>query len=200
MIARLIGTLVDKRPGHVVLDVSGVGYELAVPLSTYYEIGEIGSRLMLHVQTHVRQDLLALFGFLTESEKDLFNRLLGVSGVGPKTAVAALSGLGPADLVATIRQRDARRLASVPGIGRRTAERILVELADRLETIGGRDGSGPATGGNADVRQDLLSALVNLGYNARVALEATNRALRSMEGTPPAFETLLRRTLKSLSK
>jgi len=196
LIARLIGTLADKRPGRVVVDVGGVGYELTVPLSTYYDLGESGSRVELHVHTHVREDALLLFGFRTGREKDLFARLISVTGVGPKIAIAVLSSLGPDDLASAVRRRDVATLAKIPGIGRKTAERVVLELADRLEPP-----AGPvAAPGGAPVRDDLISALVNLGYNARVAADAADRALQGAGGSEAVFETLLRQSLKSLSR
>ncbi|HEU4403610.1 MAG TPA: Holliday junction branch migration protein RuvA, partial [Candidatus Polarisedimenticolia bacterium] len=142
MIARLSGTLLDKLPGLAVIDVAGVGYEVSIPLSTYYDLGEPGSRVELHIHTHVREDNLALFGFRTRREKELFARLIGVGGVGPKTAIAILSGLGTQDLVEAVRRRDIGRLSSIPGIGRKTAERIALELADRLESLEGPSDAG----------------------------------------------------------
>jgi Holliday junction DNA helicase RuvA len=199
MIARLKGTLLDKSPGWAVVDVAGVGYLLSIPLSTYYELGDPGSQVELHVHTHVREDTLALFGFRTGQEKALFALLIAVSGVGPKTAIAALSGLGSRDLLAALRERDVARLASIPGIGRKTAERIVLDLADRLAGAGlevSGDGERGAGSGN---RQDLISALVNLGYNARAAGEAAGRVLEQPGGTTAPFQTLLRRSLKVLS-
>lgn len=205
MIARLCGTLVDKQPGSAVVDVGGVGYQLSIPLSTYYEMGEPGSRVELHVHTHVREDALALFGFRTRFEKEIFARLISVNGVGPRTALAVLSGLGAEDLIGAVRSRDITRLSSVPGIGRKTAERIAVDLADRLDSLS-PPGDGPAGtpggagAGRPDVRQDLVSALVNLGYNARVAADAAGRVLRASPAPSPPFQALLRETLKILSR
>lgn len=204
MIARLCGTLVDKQPGSAVVDVNGVGYQVSIPISTYGELGETGSRVELHVHTHVREDALALFGFHTRFEKEVFTRLLAVSGIGPRTALAVLSGLGAQDLIEAVRERDIARLASVPGVGRKTAERMVVDLADRLDSlpartdVGGPGGEDRAAG--PDVRQDLVSALVNLGYNVRVAADAAGRVLKSPRATPPPFHALLRETLKILSR
>lgn len=201
MIARLIGTLVEKHPGSVVLDVAGVGYEVAIPLSTYRTLGEPGARVELLVHTHVREDILALYGFATRLEKELFVRLLGVNGVGPKTAVAVLSGLGAEDLLEAVRRRDLVRLATVPGVGKKTAERVLLELADRVAALAA--GSKPgATGPRASIPEDdVVSALVNLGYNPRAAAEATARALDAPAGTGPVpFEELLRRALRTLAR
>lgn len=210
MIAHLAGTLLDKHPGRAVVEVAGVGYEVTVPLSTYYELGDPGSRVELHVHTHVREDALALFGFRTRRERELFGRLIGIGGVGPKTAIAILSGLGVDDLLEAVRRRDAGRLSIVPGIGRKTADRILLELADRLEAleaaVAGEPTGPAATAGSGRspartfLRQDLVSALVNLGYNARVAADAAGRVLGGAAGTTPPFETLLRESLKILSR
>lgn len=206
MIARLCGTLVDKQPGSAVVDVGGVGYQVSIPLSTYSEMGEPGDRVELHVHTHVREDALALFGFRTRFEKEIFTRLIAVNGVGPRTALAVLSGLGAQDLFEAVRSRDVTRLSSVPGIGRKTAERIAVDLADRLDSLappGEGSAAGKAGGDGAartDVRQDLVSALVNLGYNARVAADAAGRVLRGSPAPAPPFHALLRETLKILSR
>jgi Holliday junction DNA helicase RuvA len=196
MIARLTGTLLEKNPGLLVLDVAGVGYELTIPLGTFRVVGEPGTRLDLHVHTHVREDTLALYGFATRLEKDLFVRLIAVNGVGPKTAVALLSGLGAEPLVEAVRRRDIRRLSSAPGIGRKTAERIALDLADRLETLAAPERRDAAPAG---VKEDLVSALVNLGYNARAASEAVTGALDGAPTEPP-FEDLLRRALRTLSR
>jgi Holliday junction DNA helicase RuvA len=199
MIAHLRGTLLDKQPGSVVVEAAGVGYELAIPLSTYTVIGEPGETVALHVHTHVREDALALFGFGTRLEKDLFQRLIAVSGVGPKTAVALLSGLGAEALIAAVRARDVRRLSSVPGIGRKTAERIALEIADRIEALS-RGAALPARG-PARMQDDLVSALLNLGYNARAAEDAAAAAMDEKETSPPAgFEALFRRALRSLAR
>ena len=205
MIARLCGTLADKQPGSAVVDVGGVGYQVSIPLSTYYELGEIGCRVELHVHTHVREDALALFGFHTRREKEIFSRLLAVNGIGPRTALAVLSGLGAAELIESVRARDVARLSSIPGIGRKTAERIVVDLADRLDSLAAPEEEAAAAApgaasGRTEVRQDLVSALVNLGYNSRVAADAAGRVLRGTAGPPPPFQSLLRETLKILSR
>ncbi len=198
MIAHLTGVLIEKQPGSVVVDVGGIGYQLAIPLSTFYDLGDPGSRVELHVHTHVREDTLALFGFRTALEKALFGRLIAVNGVGPRTAIAVLSGLGTEDLIGAVRRRDAARLASVPGIGRKTAERIVLDLADRIEDLGG-PGTGMGQGAGSEPRQDLVSALVNLGYNARTATQTADRVLKEA-GTDPEFPDLLRRSLRNLSR
>ena len=203
MIARLRGTLLDKRPGLAIVDVSGVGYEVTVPLPTFRALGEIGGEADLYVHTHVREDTLALFGFGTPLEKELFVRLVGVNGVGPKTAIALLSGLGAGDLIDALRRRDLKRLSQVPGVGRKTAERIALEVADRLGSLEPRDTRESAPGAaRSALRDDLVSALVNLGYNARVATEAADAALDAAApaAVAQAFETLLKGALRSLSR
>lgn len=199
MIARLAGTLLDKQPGSAVVDVGGVGYQVSIPLSTYEEIGDPGSRVELHVHTHVREDAIALYGFHTLFEKEIFTRLIGVSGIGPRTALAVLSGLGAGDLIESVRTRDVARMSSVPGVGRKTAERIVVDLADRIESLRPVAG-GAGRGGPADLREDLVSALVNLGYNARVAADAAGRVLQGAGSPPAPFQALLRETLRILSR
>src|SRR5262245_20766037 len=204
MIARLSGTLVEKHPGAAVVDVAGVGYQVAIPLSTYYELGEPGSHVELIVHTHVREDAISLFGFFSRFEKEMFSRLIGVSGIGPRTALAVLSGLGASDLVESVRARDVERLSAIPGIGRKTAERIVVDLADRIEALRVPADGGPATDSrepsDPDLRQDLVSALVNLGYNGRAAADAAMRVIRGAGSPTPPFQALLRETLRMLSR
>jgi Holliday junction DNA helicase RuvA len=198
MIAWLRGTLVEKAPSRVIVDVGGVGYDVQVPLSTFYGLGEPGTGITLRIHTHVREDAIALFGFATAVELDLFERLIATSGVGPKLALAVLSGIEPADLVRAIRLQDVARLTAIPGIGKKTAERIGLELKDRLPAS---LGAGPAA---ADVpagdqhRGDLLSALLNLGYQRPVAERAIDAVARKM---PEAgFEDTLRAVLKSMMR
>ena len=203
MIARLFGRLAEKQAGSVVIDVGGVGYEAHVPVQTLEALGEAGAQVTLHIVTHVREDVLLLFGFASRREKELFLRLVAISGIGPKTALTLLSGLGAPDLIEAVRQRDAARLASIPGVGRKTSERILVELADRIDALeaAGDEAAGASAGGPpGSLRQDLVSALVNLGYNARVAADAAGRVIKTASGTPARFETLLRDSLRLLSR
>jgi len=200
VIAHLRGTLLERRPGLLVVDVAGVGYEVTIPLPTFRTLGGIGSPVELHIHTHVRAETLALFGFGTRLEKELFVRLLDVNGVGPKTAIALLSGLGAIDLVGAVRRRDVKRLASVPGVGRKTAERIGLEIADRLDTLipdlAGAAGGAPAAA-RTSLRDDLVSALENLGYNARAAVTAADGALEaSGQERLPTFEALLKQALR----
>lgn len=198
MIASLRGRLIDKQPTRVIVDVNGVGYEVHVPLSTFYTLGEVGSEVALRVHTHVREDALALFGFATSVELALFERLIAINGIGPRLALAVLSGIEPAELVRAVRAHDLGRLMAIPGVGRKTAERIGLELKDRLPAAVevGPDEAGAAAGGG--VRDDVLSALVNLGYPRAAAERALARVL---EARPEAsFEECLRDALRVLTR
>lgn len=200
MIARLTGRLINKQPNSIILDVNGVGYELMVPLSTFYELGEAGSVVSLNVHTHVREDALQLFGFATELEKRLFQLLIGVSGIGPKLAITILSGLGTEDLIQAIRLGDLARLSGIPGIGRKTAERMVVELKDKVSTLSGEQ-PGPPAGvaqSGAGMRDDCISALVNLGYVKSAAEKAVGSVVKD---NPEAdFTTVLKLSLRLMAK
>ncbi len=195
MIAHLSGALFEKHLQRLVVDVGGVGYELHVPLSTLYVVGDVGATVALHVHTHVREDALQLFGFATTLERTLFERLIGISGIGPKVALAVLSGIEPAELVRAIRHGDLARLTSIPGVGRKTAERIVIELRDRLPPGLAPDAS---PDGVDDVRGDVVSALGNLGYQRAAAEKALDRVLGRT--TDKGFEPLLREVLKELAR
>ena len=195
MIAHLSGTLLEKHVQRLIVDVGGVGYELFVPLSTFYGVGECGAAVKLRVHTHVREDALQLFGFSTALELALFERLIGISGIGPKLGLAVLSGIEPADLIRAIRHGDHVRLTSIPGVGKKTAERIVIELRDRLPTGPETESAAPGSAGS-DERADLLSALSNLGYQRAAAEKAVDRVLA--RGGDNAFEMLLREVLKEL--
>jgi Holliday junction DNA helicase RuvA len=196
LIARLTGTLVDKTPNRVVIDVGGVGYDVLVPLSTFYGLGEAGSDVALRVHTHVREDVIALYGFSSALEQDLFERLIAINGIGPKLALAVLSGIDPGDLVRAIRTQDVARLTRIPGVGKKTAERIGLELKDRLP-VGPAPLPAPGAPGG-DQRADLLSALTNLGYKGAVAEKAVDAVLKKTPGAP--FEQLLRDVLRGMMK
>ncbi len=196
MIAQLRGRLTRKDTQEVVVDVAGVGYRVAIPLSTFYRLGEPGSEVSLFTHTHVREDTLALFGFLTTAEQVLFERLIAVSGVGPKLAVAILSGIEAPDLVAALKSSDVARLTRLPGVGKKTAERLVLELKDKilgLEAAATEPNTAPAP---SSARDDLVSALVHLGYSRPEAERGVDRALKEGEGP---FEDLLRRSLRLLS-
>ncbi len=200
MIAFLTGRLLDKQPNRVVVDVGGVGYDVAVPLSTFYTLGDAGAPVALRIHTHVREEAIALFGFATELEQLLFERLIGVSGIGPKVALAVLSGIEPEELVRAVRTKDTARLTAIPGVGKKTAERIGLELKDRLpRALVGAPGV-PAPGGEAGggLRDDLLSAMVNLGYQRAAAEKAIDRVVPNE--TDRSFEDCLRAVLKSLTR
>jgi Holliday junction DNA helicase RuvA len=199
MIANLRGTLSEKAPSRLVVDVAGVGYDVQVPLSTFYVLGDPGAPVSLRIHTHVREDVIALYGFATPLEQDLFERLIAISGVGPKLALAVLSGIEPAELITAVRLQDVARLTAIPGVGKKTAERIGLELKDRLpaslQAVGQVQ---PPTPGDQQ-RTDLLSALLNLGYQRPVAEKAMDRVLQ--QGSPGApFEQVLKDTLRALMK
>jgi len=200
MIAQLRGRLAEKQPNRIIIDVGGVGYDVAVPLSTYYTLGEPGSDVSLRVHTHVREDTLALYGFSTALELQIFERLIGISGIGPRLALAVLSGIDVTDLVRAVQAGDVGRLTAIPGIGKKTAERIGLELKDKLPK-GVIDGSAPGAGAGApggELRHDLLSALLNLGYHRAFAEKAVEAALARVES--PVFETVLKQALRELAR
>ena len=197
MIAWLRGRLIEKAPTRVILDVHGVGYDVAVPVSTFYAIGDPGAEVMLRIHTHVREDALALFGFLTAFELTVFERLIATSGIGPKLALAVLSGIEAADLVHAVQRGDVARLTRIPGVGKKTAERICLELKDRLPVVE-PDGQ-PAAPPPADtLRDDLVSALVNLGYHRSAVDKVLDRQLT--DDDPPPFDAALRSALKDLAR
>ena len=171
MIAHLSGTLLEKHVQRIVVDVGGVGYDVAVPLSTFYAIGEPGARIALRIHTHVREDALQLFGFGTPLELTLFERLISVSGIGPKVGLSVLSGIEPEQLVRSIRSGDVARLVKIPGVGKKTAERLVLELKDRLPDVAAAELEVAAESGD-ELRGDILSALGNLGYQ-KAAVEKT---------------------------
>jgi len=200
MIALLRGTLVDKNPSRLIVDTAGVGYDVQVPLSTFYVLGEPGTPVTLRIHTHVREDVIALYGFATPLELNLFERLISINGIGPKLALAVLSGIEPADFVKAIRTQDVARLTAIPGIGKKTAERIGLELKDRLPVALQASGqeSAPVTRPEDQLREDLLSALLNLGYQRAVAEKAIDAVLR--KSATDGFETSLREVLRGLMK
>jgi len=196
MIGLLRGRLLEKRPNQVILDVGGVGYLVAVPLSTFAAMGELHGEVTLLIHTHVREDALALYGFLSAREKHLFELLLGASGVGPTLALKILSGMNVEELVPAIRTGDLARLTKIPGVGRKTAERMVVELKDKLEAVAA-EAERPAAASPAGVEADVRSALINLGYDERTAESAVKEA-KSQAGVA-SFEKLLRASLNAVS-
>jgi Holliday junction DNA helicase RuvA len=198
MIAWLSGRLLEKQPNRIIVDVGGVGYELHVPLSTFYGLGEPGAEVTLRVHTHVREEALSLFGFATLLEQRIFELLIGISGIGPRLALAVLSGIEPADLVRAVRQQDVGRLTGIPGVGKKTAERIGLELKDRLPAdFDTAPGAPEAAEEAADMRGDLISALLNLGYHRPLAERAVEAAL---SGDEASFEQTLRRAFRELAR
>jgi Holliday junction DNA helicase RuvA len=196
MIAQLRGTLSDKRPNQLIVEVGGVGYLVNIPLSTFYALGGLREEVVLLVHTHVREDSLALYGFLTAREKHLFEMLLSASGVGPTLALKILSGMSADELAPAIREGDIARLTRIPGVGKKTAERMVVELRDKLAASEKDPLTPNAAAGRGGVSGDVVSALLNLGYDSRAAEAAVERAGREGEAS---FEALLRAALHELS-
>ena len=200
MIAFLRGRILDKQPNRIVVDVNGVGYDVSVPLSTFYGLADLGGEIALRVHTHVREDALALYGFATRLEQDLFERLIGVSGIGPKVGLAVLSGIEPLDLIRAIERGDLARLTAIPGVGKKTSERIVLELRDRLPRVEVAAAGDAAASVERPLllRDDLLSALINLGYHRPLAEKAVEAAIKR---TPDGdFERTLKQALRELAK
>jgi holliday junction DNA helicase RuvA len=197
MIAQLRGSLADKRPNQIIVEVGGVGYLVNIPLSTFYALGGLREEVVLLVHTHVREDSLALYGFLTAREKHLFEMLLSASGVGPTLALKILSGMSADELAPAIREGDIARLTRIPGVGKKTAERMVVELRDKLAAAESEGLPAGAAAGRGGVSGDVVSALLNLGYDSRAAEAAVERAGR--DGGAGNFEALLRAALHALS-
>ncbi len=185
MIALLRGTLLEKHPNQAIVEAGGVGYDLTIPVSTFTALPEAGAEVRLRVHTHVREDALALFGFVSQDEKNLFEKLIAVSGIGPKLAITILSGLAAADLIAAIRNGALEQLVRIPGIGKKTAERMVLELRDKLVGVAPAEGQGGAQPALSSTESDVLSALLNLGC-ARPAAEAAVRKAKAA-GTPASI-------------
>jgi holliday junction DNA helicase RuvA len=199
VIAHLRGTIFEKQPNRVVVEAAGVGYDVAVPLSTFYGLGDTGTAIALRIHTHVREDALSLYGFATVLEQQLFERLIGVSGIGPKVALAVLSGIEPPELVRAIERGDVARLTAIPGVGKKTSERIVLELKDRLPRVPIAAASAEAAVPDTPVmRDDLLSALTNLGYHRPLAEKAVDAAIRARPDG--SFELTLKQALRELAK
>jgi holliday junction DNA helicase RuvA len=199
MIAFLRGRVLEKHPSRVIVDVAGVGYDVSVPLSTFYTAGDPGAEIALRIHTHVREDQLSLYGFATILELTVFERLIGISGIGPRLALSVLSGMEPRELAAAIERGDLTRLTRIPGVGKKTAERIVVELRDRLPRAlaGVSDLASPQAQGDVR-RDDLASALGNLGYDRRVVDKALDAVLAGQADA--SFEQQLRAALQALSR
>jgi len=199
VIAYLRGRLFEKHPNRIVVDVNGVGYDVFVPLSTFYGLGDPGVDVALRIHTHVREDALMLYGFATALEQELFERLIGISGIGPKVALAVLSGIEPHELVRAIERGDVARLTAIPGVGKKTSERLVLELKDRLPRPKVAEAAAAGEPDAPLMRDDVLSALVNLGYHRPLAEKAVAAAFK-MLGADVGFERLLKQALRELSK
>lgn len=205
MISHLSGNLLAKHATSVVVEVGGVGYEVTIPVTTFYDLGDVGAGVRLNIYTHVREDALQLFGFRTLRERELFTLLISVSGIGPKSAVAMLSGMSADEIVTAIRTNNYARLTSIPGVGRKTAERLVIELRDKMAALSSPAleqeiaAGGPTAAQSEDaLREDTLAALLQLGFPKPAAEKAINGAMQ--EGGELSVETLLRRSLRQLSK
>ena len=199
MIAHLRGRILEKSPNRLVVDVAGVGYDVFVPLSSFYGLADAGGDVALRIHTHVREDALVLYGFLTLLEQELFERLIGVSGIGPKLALAVLSGIEPRELIRAIERGDMGRLTAIPGVGKKTSERIVLELKDRLpRAAAGAPSEGDASVDGSPVRDDVLSALLNLGYHRPLAEKAVASALKIVPDG--GFELALKQALRELAR
>ena len=205
MIAHLSGTLLSKQATTVIVDVSGVGYEINIPLSTFYDLEDLGSTVQLRIYTHVREDAIQLYGFKTARERELFLKVISVTGIGPKLGITLLSGMSADEMIASIRTNNLARLTLIPGVGRKTAERLILELREKVadlssaqleEELGAKPGAGEPT--EDTVRADALSALLNLGYQRSGAEKAIDAALG--EGGDVNVESILRRGLKKLAR
>jgi len=207
MIAHLSGTLLSKQATSAIVDVGGVGYDVAIPLSTFYELGDNGAPVQLRIYTHVREDAIQLYGFKTVRERELFLQLISVSGVGPGLAIKLLSGMNAEEMIASIRTNNLARLVSIPGVGRKTAERLVVDLRDKIaalsspaleEEYAAKAAAAGVPATEDTVRNDAMSALANLGYQKAAAEKAVKTAID--EGGEPTVELILRRSLRSLAK
>ncbi|HVQ55679.1 MAG TPA: Holliday junction branch migration protein RuvA [Pyrinomonadaceae bacterium] len=204
MIAFLSGKLLEKTANSVIVDVAGVGYEVLIPLSTFYEIGDVGSEIQLRIYTHVREDAIQLFGFKTNRERDLYLKLISVQGVGAKSGITMLSGMSADEIIDAIRKDNLTKLTAIPGVGRKTAERLVVELRDKVgeiamaATAGDASTSTPGATGGDDAFDDALSALLNLGYQRNAAEKAVQQVRR--DGVEANVQKILRASLQKLAK
>lgn len=198
MIARLTGLLAEKAAGRVIVDVRGVGYEVHIPFSTYYELGSESDPVTLQIYTHAKGDQLSLYGFSTVREKELFTRLIQVSGIGPRLGITLLSGMPVDEFLEAVAAQDLARLCAVPGVGKKTAGRIVLEMRDRLQGLATPVETAGLSGVPAQLRQDVVSALVNLGYPKKIAERAVTQVLK--QESPDRFEDLLKSTLRKISR
>lgn len=195
MIAHLRGRILEKHPTHLIIEAAGVGYEVAISIPSFSGLPAEGAEVSLFIHTHVREDVLALYGFLRCEEKQLFERLIGVSGIGPKLAMTVLSGIAPDALVTALRGNDLAALTRIPGVGKKTAERMVLELRDKLEGLTAAPAPAPAS----RMEEDVISALVNLGYQ-RASAEAAAKKAISKSGAGGSFEQVFRETMNLMQK
>jgi len=196
MIAHLRGKLLAKHPNQAIVEAAGVGYDVTISIPTFSDLPASGNEVALHIHTHVREDVIALYGFIRPAEKMLFEKLISVSGIGPKLAITILSGMAAHEMVSAIRSNDVARLTRIPGIGKKTAERMVLELRDKLpETVAVQ---APATPAISATEEDVLSALVNLGYQRAAAEKALELVVK--EGAAKSFDQMFRSVLSRLSK
>lgn len=203
MIAYLSGTLLEKTANSIIIDVGGVGYDVGIPLSTFYDLGEVGDPVQLRIYTHVREDAIQLFGFSTERERDLYLKLISVQGVGAKSGITMLSGMNADEIIDAIRKDNLAKLTAIPGVGRKTAERLVIELRDKVGELSAaaaaaNAGAGLKTAGESDAFDDALSALVNLGYQRNAAEKAIQDIRR--DGADQNVQKILRAALQRLAK
>jgi holliday junction DNA helicase RuvA len=203
MIAYLSGKLLEKSANSVIVDIGGVGYDVGIPLSTFYELGEVGDDVQLRIYTHVREDAIQLFGFSTERERELYLKLISVQGIGVKSGIAMLSGMNADEIINAIRTDNLAKLTAIPGVGRKTAERLVIELRDKVGELAahasaGDESSASKPRGEADAFDDALSALVNLGYQRNAAEKAIQDIRR--DGTDQNVQKILRSALQRLAK
>ena len=204
MIAHLSGTLLSKNPNSVIVDVSGVGYEVSIPVSTFYELEDTGSNVKLRIYTHVKEDALQLYGFKTARERELFINFISVSGIGPKIGIALLSGMSADELIASIKSNNLARLTLIPGVGKKTAERLIVDLREKMAALStaqleehtGTEAATAEASSEDSVRSQALSGLMNLGYQRSAADKAIDAALS--EGGDISVESVLKRSLRKL--
>jgi Holliday junction DNA helicase RuvA len=201
MIARIKGTLIHKSIGHVVVDAQGIGYRVFIPLSTFYELPDTGQTVALNIHTHVKEDAIHLFGFHKPEDQDIFQMLISVAGIGPKLALNILSGIPAGEFLRAVTQGNLGRLISIPGVGKKTAERMLVELKDRILKVELREARAdqqPETADDEAIKEDALSALINLGYKSTVARNVIDRII-AVSSAKLSLDVLLKEALKTLS-
>lgn len=201
MIARISGTLIFKTADHVIVDANGIGYRIFVPLTTFYELPEVSQSVTLYIHTHVKQDAISLFGFYSNEEKDIFQLMISVTGIGPRLAINILSGISAEALVKAVSQGNLSRIVGVPGVGRKTAERMILELKDKVTKLSSEEmalGAGDGLKENEQVKEDALSALINLGYKSNAARGVLDKVINEFSD-PVTLDALLKESLKILA-